>query len=182
MLRNSRFAYMNPWVLLIGSIGLMIGTMSVNYHTNPVLKHVLYAGFMGTMALSLVPLINMYAMPVIFDALFATSFTMAGLGLVAYNAPSESFLKYQGMLGMALAGMIGINLINIFFPSRALFNIWLYGGVLLFSAFTLFDVQKIIYHAKTERVYDPINQSLRIYLDFINLFQHILIILGNRKK
>lgn len=91
-------------------------------------------------------------------------------------------MKYQGMLGMALAGLIGINLVSIFWPSPALFNIWLYGGVLLFSAFTMFDIQKIIHHAKTQRVYDPINESLRIYLDFINLFQHILIILGQRKK
>ena len=89
MLRNSRFAYMNPWVLLFGSIGLMIGTMSVNHQTSPVLNHALWAGFVGTMALSMVPLINMCAMPVVYDALFVTGFTMAGLGLIAYNAPSE---------------------------------------------------------------------------------------------
>lgn len=102
---------MNPWVLLFGSIGMMIGTLSVNYHTNPVLKHALFAGFIGTMALSMVPLINMVAMPVVYDALFATGFTMAGLGLIAYNSPSEQFLKWNGMLGMALAGLIGINLL-----------------------------------------------------------------------
>lgn len=89
MLRNSKLAYMNPWLLLIGTIGLMIGTMSVNHETQPVLKHALYAGFITSMALSMVPLINMCAMPVIYDALFATGFTMGGLGLVAYNAPSE---------------------------------------------------------------------------------------------
>lgn len=89
MLRNSRFAYMNPWVLMFGSIGLMIGTLSVNYQTKPFLKHLLFAGFIGSISLSMVPLINMFAMPVVFDALFATGFTMAGLGLIAYNAPSE---------------------------------------------------------------------------------------------
>jgi len=26
LLRNSRYAYMNPWALLFGSLGLMIGT------------------------------------------------------------------------------------------------------------------------------------------------------------
>ncbi len=46
-------------------------------------------GFMSTMAVSLVPLINMASMPIIYDALFATGLTMGGLGLVAYNAPSE---------------------------------------------------------------------------------------------
>ena len=41
------------------------------------------------MALSMVPLINMAAMPVIYDALFATGITMGSLGLIAYNAPNE---------------------------------------------------------------------------------------------
>ena len=75
-----------------------------------------------------------------------------------------------GMLGMGLAGLIGISLLSIFYPSPALFNIWLYGGVLVFSGFTLYDVQKIIYAAKTKQHYDPINMSLEIYLDAINLF------------
>ena len=88
-LRNSRFAYMSPWAFLALSIGTMLGTMFTSYDRSPVLKHTLWLGFMGVTALSMVPLINMASMPIIFDALFATGFTMGGLGLVAYNAPSE---------------------------------------------------------------------------------------------
>lgn len=53
------------------------------------MKHALYAGFIGTMAMSMVPLISMASMPVIYDALFATGFSMGALGAIAYNAPSE---------------------------------------------------------------------------------------------
>jgi len=137
---------------------------------------------MTTMALTMVPLINMASMPIIFDALFATGFTMGGLGLVAYNAPSEQFLKWGGMLGMCCAGLIGVSFAQMFWPSPALFNIWLYGGLLLFSAFTLFDVQKIIHNAKTEQNWDPVNESLGIYLDAIILFERFLIIFMNNKK
>jgi len=139
-------------------------------------------GFMTTMALSMIPLINMASMPIIFDALFATGFTMGGLGLVAYNAPSEQFLKWGGMLGMCCAGLIGVSFAQMFWPSPALFNIWLYGGLLLFSAFTLFDVQKIIHNAKTKQNWDPVNESLGIYLDAIILFERFLIIFMNNKK
>ena len=89
LLRNSSLAMTNPWILLFGSLGLMIGTQLTNYYQNPILKHVLWAGFMSTMALSMVPLISMAGMPVVYDALFATGLTVGGLGLVAYNAPSE---------------------------------------------------------------------------------------------
>lgn len=88
-LRNSRFAYTNPWILLFGSLGLLVGTQLTNYHTNPALKHLLYTGFIGTMALSMIPLINMAGLPIIYDAMLATGLSMGALGLVAYNAPSE---------------------------------------------------------------------------------------------
>lgn len=139
-LRGTTFAYTSPWMLLFGSLGLLIGTQMVNYQRSPVLKHLLYGGFISTMALSMVPLINMAALPVIYDALFATGITMGALGIVAYNAPGEQFLRWGGALGMGLGAMIGMGLINMFYPSRALWNIYLYGGLALFSMLVLFDV------------------------------------------
>ena len=76
-------------MLLFASLGLLVGTQLTNYYESPVLKHLLFCGFVGSMGLSLVPLISMAGMPLVYDALFATGFTMAGLGLIAYNAPSE---------------------------------------------------------------------------------------------
>ncbi len=89
LMRNSLFALNHPYLLMFGSLGFMIGTMFTNYQTSPALKHALWAGFLGTTALSMVPLIQMASLPIIYDALFATGITMGGLGLVAYNAPSE---------------------------------------------------------------------------------------------
>jgi len=182
MMRNSLFALNHPWMLMFGSIGFMLGTLFTNYQQSPVLKHALWGGFLSMTALGMVPLIQMASLPIIYDALFATGITMGGLGLVAYNAPSEQFLKWGGALGMGCAGMIGISLMNMFYPSPALFNIWLYGGLVLFSAFVLYDVQKLIYKAKTRASFDPINESLGIYLDAIMLFERFLIIFMNNKK
>ncbi len=88
-LRNSSFAYTNPWIVLLGSLGFIIGTQMTSYHTSPVLKHALWLGFIGCTSLSLIPLIQMAGMPIVYDALFATGVSMAALGAVAYNAPSE---------------------------------------------------------------------------------------------
>jgi len=182
LMRNSMLALTHPWMLLFGSLGLLIGTQMTDYYRAPVLKHLLWGGFIGTMGLSLVPLIAMAGMPIVYDAVFATGLAMGGLGLIAYNAPSEQFLKWGGMLGMGLGAMIGVGLLSMFYPSPALFNIWLYGGLVLFSAFVLFDIQKIIYNAKSLPYYDPINQSLSIYLDAIMLFQRFLIIFMQNKN
>ena len=83
---------------------------------------------------------------------------------------------------MGCAGLIGVSLANMFWPSPALFNMWLYGGLVLFSAFVLYDTQKIIFNAKTKNRYDPINESLGIYLDTIILFERFLIIFMQNKN
>ena len=137
---NMRVLSMNPFVLLGLSLGTMIGTQMTDYQTNFALKSLLFGGFISTMSMSLVPLIHMYSMPVIYDALIATGVTMGSLGAVAYNAPSEQFLNWGGPLAMGLGGMLGISLLSIFYPgSPALYNMWLYGGLALFSAFVLYD-------------------------------------------
>ena len=139
-LRNSRFAYMHPLLFFVGSMGLMFGTMMTDYHRSPILKHAMWMGFIGSISLGMVPLINMASMPIIYDALFATGISMGCLGAVAYNAPSEQFLQMGGFLSIGLGAMIGAGLINMFWPSKALFNFWLYGGLFLFGAFVMYDI------------------------------------------
>lgn len=82
-----------------------------------------------------------------------------------------------------LGGMLGVSLLSIVYPnSAALYNIYLYGGLAMFSAFVLYDTQKIMYRAKTDIAYDPINQSMHVYLDAINLFVRFVQIFGGNKK
>jgi len=122
-------------------------------------------------------------MAILTDAAIATGVTMGSLGLVAYNAPSEQFLNWGGPLAVGLGGMLGVSLLSMMYPgSPALTNIWLYGGLALFSAFVLYDVQKVMHRAKTQKVYDPISGSIGIYLDAINIFVRFAMILGGSKK
>lgn len=181
--RNSLFALNHPWMLLFGSIGAMFGTLLTDYDRNFALKNLFWISFMGLTGLGMVPLIRMAGMSIVYDAMLATGFTVGGLGIVAYNAPSEQFLMWGGALGMGLAGLIGIGFASMFFPgNQALFNLYMYGGLALFSAFILYDTQKIIHNAKVQQRYDPIGQSLKIYLDTINLFQHFIMIFMNNKR
>ena len=171
-LRNSSKALtMNPWLLLALSMGTLFGTYMIDYEQNFALKNMMFAGFIGTMSVSLVPLVHMYSMPIIYDALIATSMTMGSLGVVAYNSPSEQFLNWGGPLAVGMGGLLGVSLLSMLYPgSPALTNLWLYGGLALFSAYVLYDTQKIMYNAKTMKQYDPINNSIGIYLDSINIF------------
>lgn len=182
-MRNSSLAYMNPWLYMGLSIAMLIGVHVTDYQNNWMLKNLLYAGWVGLVSTSLVPLIHMYSMPILFDAMLATGVTVGSLGAVAYNAPSQQFLNMGGVLAIGLGGMLGVSLLSMFNPaSKALFNIWLYGGLGLFSMFVLYDTQMILERAKTEPRFDPINQSIHVYLDAIQIFIRFAMIFGNAKK
>ena len=61
----------------------------------------------------------------------------------------------------------------------------MYGGLVLFGGYLLYDTQKIIHHAENMPYYDPVNMSIGIYLDTINIFIRILYLLAgsnNRKR
>ena len=67
-------------------------------------------------------------------------------------------------------------------------KLWLYGGLAVFGGFTLYDVQKILYHARlAERGVikrDPINESISLELDFLNIFIRMvqILMLQQRRK
>jgi len=131
---------------------------------------------------SIMPLCVMAGGALVVDAALATGVSMSMLAGIAYMAPSEQFLMWGGALSMACGGMFAISLLMMFTQSNALFNVWLYGGLLLNGALVLYQTQKIIHHSKTMRVYDPVNESVGIYLEAINIFQRILMILMMNKS
>lgn len=183
-LRNSHRALtMNPFLLFALSMGTLIGTQMIDYQRNFVLKNLMYGAFVGTMSAGLIPIINMYSMPVIYDALIASGAVTGSLGMVAYNSPSQQFLNWGGPLSLALGGLIGVSLLQILYPqSRALYSISLYGGLGLFSLFLMYHTGQMMHNAKTKGFYDPINNSLGIYIATINIFQSMLMIMGGSKR
>ena len=183
VLKNSTLANMNPFLYLGLSIAMLIGVHSVDYHKNWALKNAMFGGWVGLMSLGLVPLIHMYSMPILFDALIATGITVGSLGLVAYNAPSQQFLNMYGPLSIGCGAMLGVSIMSMLNPmSAALYNIWLYGGLGLFSLFVLYDTQMILERAKTQPVFDPISNSIHVYMDAINIFIRFAMIFGNSKR
>ena len=81
----------------------------------------------------------------------------------------------SGFLGAGLGGLVAIGIANIFLQSNALFNIWLYGGLALFLGFTMYDMKEVQNRAKRSVYFDPMSQSVGVYLDFVNIFIRLLI-------
>jgi len=142
-----------------------------------------YTAFTGIMGLSMLPLIQISTSAAIADAALATGLSMTSLAGIAYCAPSEQFLMWGGALSAASMGMLAVGMGSMFFPqSKALTNIWLYGGLGLTSLFTLYHTQAIIHRAKNEQRFDPLANSIGIYMDAVNFFVRFLMIFSGNKK
>jgi FtsH-binding integral membrane protein len=106
-----------PWYVGLGlQIGFMIGTRMTDYHENFALKMLMYTGFVGSVSMMILPLIQMSSAALIADACLATGVSMACLSTVSFIAPSEQFLMWGGGLSMACGGMFAISMLGMFYP------------------------------------------------------------------
>ncbi len=122
-------------------------------------------------------------------------YTIAMMGSIAFvgsTAKQEKYLYLGGPLlaGVAIVAVSGLApLVLPATAARTLMwtdNIWLYGGLAVFGGFTLYDVQKILHHARmAERGLvqkDVVNESISLELDFLNIFIRMVQILGMRNN
>lgn len=149
---------------------------------NSLSRHLYWALFNSCIAFSIVPLISMSQALVIRDAFLVTSGAFGGLTLVALNARDDAFLGMSGFLGAGLGCIAAVGIANIFLQSNALMNVWLYGGLALFLAYVLYDMKEIQNRAKRSIYFDPMSESVKVYLDFVNVFIRILMIMNNRNN
>ena len=124
-----------------------------------------------------------------------TAGMVGGLSTVAVCAPSDQFLYMGGPLAMGLGVVFCASIGSAFLPpttamGAGLYSVAMYGGLILFGAFLLYDTQKIIHKAERHPNYygaapfDPVNASMSIYMDTINIFVRIAQLLagGGRRK
>ena len=122
---------------------------------------------------------------------------VGGLSTVAACAPNDKFLYMGGPLAMGFGVVFASSIASMFLPpttalGAGVYSIALYGGLILFGGFILYDTQKIIHRAEQHptygydiQKYDPINSSMGIYTDTLNIFIRIAQILamqGGRRK
>ena len=191
----NRFMIKSPLLFMgvtfAGTIASMVATTSIAYE-NVGAKHAAWLAFNTCMGLSLVPICAMGG-PLLLRAAAYTGVTVGGLCAIAACAPNDKFLNMGGALSIGLGVMIVTSLGTFFLPASSaaipfIHSLSLYGGTILFSGFVLYDVQKIILAAEQDQAvpYDPINHSIGIYMDTINLFIRIAQILqssqGGKRK
>lgn len=145
-----------------------------------------YFAFTALMGVSLSTIFAIYTAASITQVFFITAATFASASLYGYTTKKD----ISGWGSFLLIGLIGIiiaSVVNIFLASSAMQFAVSVIGVLIFTGLTAYDTQ----NAKTtflnsnapsdELAKFAIGTALSLYLNFINLFQMLLSLLGNRE-
>lgn len=162
------------WLALGATMVAMIGTgmvcQSMPYKEGFGAKQMAWLVHTGVVGAVLAPLCLLGG-SLVLRAAWYTAGVVGGLSAVAVCAPSEKFLNMGGPLAIGLGVVFCSSIGTMFLPPTTAFgaglhSIALYGGLVLFSMFLLYDTQRIIKRAETQPQYqynsiapfDPINK------------------------
>lgn len=113
---------------------------------------------------------------IVFVSLLCTMIIFISFTISAKLAKRRSYIFLGGFLGSALNMMALLTLVSIFVPSLSFLFVRIYFGLLLFSGFVIYDTQMIIEQAH-EGHRDVADHAITLFLDFINIFIRVLIII-----
>lgn len=189
----------NGWMSILGTFAVMIGSgmlaQSIPYSPGFGSKQLAWAAHSAIVGAVIAP-ICFIGGPILVRAAWYTAGVVGGLSTVAVYAPSDKFLYMGGPLAIGLGVVFASSMASMFLPpttalGAGIASLSLYGGLLLFSGFLLYDTQKIVKRAElyptyAPRPFDPVNSAMSIYMDTMNIFIRIATILagggGNRRK
>ena len=116
---------------------------------------------------------------------FLSAAAMFG-GAALYGATTKrSLVGIGGFLSMAVIGLLVALVLNVFLPSGPFGLILSIAGVVIFTALTAYNVQRIQAGDLVAR-YGTVEKAavigaLSLYLDFVNIFLFLLRIFGSRR-
>ena len=141
-----------------------------------------YYSFTAVMGVSLATIFAVYTALSIAQVFFITAATFAGASLYGYSTKRD-LTGFGSFLIIGLIGIIIASVVNIFLASSAVMFAISIIGVVIFTGLTAWDTQnaKNIYLANGGDPRYGIQFAISLYLNFINLFQMLLHLLGNRE-
>jgi len=173
------------WLVILAPLGMVffisyrIGNMEAST------ARAWFFAFAAVFGLSLATIFMVFTTTSITRVFFITAASFGALSLYGYTT-SRSLSAMGSFLMMGVIGLLIAMVVNIFLASSMLQWMISILGVGIFAGLTAWDTQKI------KEFYDPMDDgtaagrkavmgALNLYLDFINMFQFLLQLVGDRR-
>lgn len=175
------------WILIIGELALVFILSARINKMSFMTAGLLFVAYSIVNGLTLSVILLAYTMESVASTFFITAGTFGAMALIGHFTKKDLSSIGQILL-MALIGLVIASIVNIFLGSSTMNMIISYVGVLIFVGLTAYDAQKIKkmigdygFEINDNTMKIALMGALELYLDFINLFIHLLRILGDRR-
>lgn len=169
-------------LVLVFALSARIGKMQPSTATT------LFTGYAILNGVTLSAIFIIYANALIASTFFICALMFAGLSIFGW-VTKKDLTGVGNFLFMGLIGILIASVVNIFIQSSGMQMIISYIGVLVFAGLTAYDTQTIKHMALSQPAgtsagvvrKGAIIGALKLYLDFILMFQFLLTILGGSR-
>ena len=177
----------NPIVfygLIIGELGMVLAFSALVNRLSTAAAAALFFAYAVVNGLTLSVIFLNYTASSIGSTFFVTAGTFGALSAYGYATKRD----LSGLGSFAMMGLIGLiiaSVVNLFLKSSMIYWLTTFVGVIVFTALTAYDTQKLKRFASqaspAEQSKVALQGALMLYLDFINLFLYLLRVLGRRR-
>jgi len=173
------------WLVALAPLGIVFFISYRIGHMQASTARAWFFAFAAIFGLSLATIFLVFTMTSITRVFFIAAASFGALSLYVYTT-SRSLDAMGSFLMMGVIGLVIAMLVNIFLGSSMLQWMISIIGVGIFAGLTAWDTQKI------KEFYDPMDDgtvagrkavmgALSLYIDFINIFQFLLQLMGDRR-
>ncbi len=173
------------WLVMLAPLGFVFFMSFRIGHIQASTARLLFFIFAAVLGLSLATIFMVFTATSITRVFFISAAAFGGLSLYGYTT-SRSLDAMGSFLVMGVIGLLIAMVVNIFLASSMLQWMISIVGVGIFAGLTAWDTQTI------KELYDPMDDgtvagrkavmgALNLYLDFINMFQFLLQLAGDRR-
>jgi FtsH-binding integral membrane protein len=169
-------------LILVFTLSARIGKMQPSTAT------AMFVGYAILNGVTLSIFFAIYAKALIASTFFICALMFAGLSIFGW-VTKKDLTGVGNFMFMGLIGILIASVVNIFIQSSGMQMIISYIGVLVFAGLTAYDTQTIKHMALSQPAgtsagvvrKGAIIGALKLYLDFILMFQFLLTILGGNR-
>jgi FtsH-binding integral membrane protein len=174
------------WVaLVVVQILLVTALVGLVQHMDVFTAAATFLAYAGLTGVTVSVIFAVFTTKSIFATFLITAAMFGALAVAGYTTDLD-LTSWGSFLGMVLFGQLVGLVVNLFWLNEALYWLTTAVGVLLFSAYTAYDVQKLKQYEVQGG--DPVTVekesivgALALYLDFVNLFLYLVRLFGRRR-
>jgi hypothetical protein len=180
--------YVSPlrWLVIFAPLALVFGISAGRNTMSVGATRLVFIAFAALIGLSLSTVFVVYTQASIARVFFETAAAFGALSLYGYTT-QRSLSAMGSFMVMGLFGLIIASVVNIFLQSSGLQWALSVVGIGVFAGLTAWNTQAIKQgylasdaHETSEK--KAIFGALQLYLDFINMFQMLLMLSGGRRN